>query len=79
MIDPIEIFIQEYYLTLFLSVYDSLLPGAFKVDLFHYLVLLMHSGMYASIDLILKTILDTLLLENLSFTITKDKLARCKN
>jgi hypothetical protein len=38
--------------------YDTLIPGAFKADLFRYCVLLIHGGLYADVDILLTSNLD---------------------
>lgn len=40
--------------------YDALNPGAFKADLFRYCVLLIYGGVYADVDILLETSLDSI-------------------
>lgn len=40
--------------------YDALIPGAFKADLFRYCVLLIYGGVYADVDILLETSLDSI-------------------
>ena len=52
--------------------YDAILPGAFKADLFRYCVLLIDGGVYADMDVLLSTSLDTLLEGDVGFMVPID-------
>jgi mannosyltransferase OCH1-like enzyme len=56
----------------FVEAYDAVIPGAFKADLFRYLVLLKDGGIYADIDILLEANLDTFVTPNLSFFAPRD-------
>ena len=47
--------------------YDSILPGAFKADLFRYCVLLVKGGVYADMDVLLETNLDEAVADDVGF------------
>jgi hypothetical protein len=65
-------YIKEGFPDRFLEAYDALIPGAFKADLFRYLVLLRDGGVYADIDLLLETNLDTFVTPTMSFFTPRD-------
>jgi len=52
---------------MFVSAYDSLIPGAYKADFFRYLVLLKDGGVYADVDVLLNTNLDSFINPSMSF------------
>lgn len=52
--------------------YDSLIPGAFKADLFRYCVLLIHGGLYADVDILLETSLDDAIAPDVGFVVPRD-------
>ena len=54
----IAAFLDEHFPASVKEAYDSLIPGAFKADLFRYCVLLIHGGLYADVDILLETTLD---------------------
>ena len=65
-------YIMDNFPALFLVTYDALVPGAFKADLFRYLVLLRDGGIYADIDILLETNLDSLIPPTLSYLVARD-------
>ena len=62
-----RLFVVKNYPKRFSDAYDSILPGAFKADFFRYLVLLVHGGIYADIDVLLDSTLDSFVTPELSF------------
>ena len=52
--------------------YDSLLPGAFKIDLFRYCALLIHGGVYADMDVLLESSLDSVIEPDVGFMVPYD-------
>jgi len=50
-----------------MEAFDSVMQGAFRADLFRYLVLLKEGGIYVDIDVVLDTNLDLVIPPNLSF------------
>ena len=65
-------FIEHHFPSRFLLAYDSIIPGAYKADLFRYLVLLIHGGIYADIDVILETNLDDFITPEMAFFVPRD-------
>jgi mannosyltransferase OCH1-like enzyme len=55
--------------------YDTLLPGAFKADLFRYCVLLIHGGLYADIDVLLESFLDVSVGPDVGFMAAVDEVS----
>jgi hypothetical protein len=49
------------------SVFDTLLPGAYKADFFRYIVLFKEGGIYADIDVMLDANLDQFITPDLAF------------
>ena len=66
-------FIVDNFPNRFVYAYDSLIPGAYKADFFRYLVLLKSGGVYADIDVMLNTHLDSLIPPDLSFFVPLDE------
>ncbi|KAL7532601.1 hypothetical protein ACHAXR_008521 [Thalassiosira sp. AJA248-18] len=52
--------------------YDSILPGAFKADLFRYCVLLIEGGIYADMDVMLESNLDAAVPPDVGFMVPVD-------
>ena len=52
--------------------YDSVLPGAFKADLFRYCVLLIQGGVYADMDVLLESNLDAVVSGDVGFMVPMD-------
>lgn len=67
---------KQYILTnfppRFVDAFDALIPGAYKADLFRYLVLMKEGGVYADVDIMLDTTLDTFITPSLSFFAPRD-------
>jgi len=53
--------------------YDTLLPGAFKADLFRYCVLLIRGGVYADMDIMLSSNLDSVIDASVGFMTAQDE------
>jgi hypothetical protein len=56
----------------FVDAFDALIPGAYKADLFRYLVLMKEGGVYADVDIMLDTTLDTFITPSMSFFAPRD-------
>lgn len=65
-------FIIKHYPQRFIHGYDQILPGAFKADFFRLLVLFVHGGVYADIDVHLDSNLDHFIPNDLSFFVPRD-------
>jgi Glycosyltransferase sugar-binding region containing DXD motif len=65
-------YIETHYPSRFVDAYDALIHGAYKADLFRYLVLLREGGVYADIDIMLQGSLDALITSTLSFFVPRD-------
>jgi len=65
--DGAQAFIEQHFPQRIVDAYDALIPGAFKADLFRYLVLMIHGGVYADVDILLEGNLDTLIPPSLGF------------
>uniref|UniRef100_A0A7S3Q711 Uncharacterized protein n=1 Tax=Chaetoceros debilis TaxID=122233 RepID=A0A7S3Q711_9STRA len=52
--DDARDYISKNFPAIFLEAYDALIPGAYKADLFRYMVLLKEGGVYADIDVMLE-------------------------
>jgi hypothetical protein len=67
---------KQYILTnfppRFVDAFDALIPGAYKADLFRYLVLMKEGGVYADVDIMLDTTLDTFITPSMSFFAPRD-------
>jgi hypothetical protein len=70
--DTAREYIGENYPERFVSVFDALLPGAYKADLFRYLVLFKEGGIYADIDVMLDANLDQFITPDLAFFVPID-------
>uniref|UniRef100_A0A7S4NHU3 Alpha 1,4-glycosyltransferase domain-containing protein n=1 Tax=Odontella aurita TaxID=265563 RepID=A0A7S4NHU3_9STRA len=68
-------YVAEHYPRQFLDAFDALLPGAYKADLFRYLVLLKDGGIYADIDVFLNANLDEVVSPTTSFFVPRDRVA----
>lgn len=67
-----QLFIKQNYPKRFSDVYEAIIPGAFKADLFRLLVLFKEGGIYADIDVKLDIDLDTFVTRDLSFFVPRD-------
>lgn len=56
----------------FAEAFDSLIPGAYKADFFRYLVLMKTGGVYADVDVMLDTNLDSFITPSMSFFAPRD-------
>lgn len=56
-----------------LQAYDALKPGAFKADLFRYCVLLIYGGIYADMDVLLESNLDSAVGPDIGFMVPLDE------
>ena len=52
--------------------YETILPGAYKADLFRYCVLLIHGGVYADLDVMLESNLDFAIPRDVGFMVPLD-------
>eukprot|EP00557_Chaetoceros_sp_GSL56_P006199 CAMPEP_0176495442 /NCGR_PEP_ID=MMETSP0200_2-20121128/10653_1 /TAXON_ID=947934 /ORGANISM="Chaetoceros sp., Strain GSL56" /LENGTH=797 /DNA_ID=CAMNT_0017893309 /DNA_START=72 /DNA_END=2465 /DNA_ORIENTATION=- len=59
----------------FLEAYDTLIHGAYKADLFRYMLLLKEGGVYADVDVMLETSLEQFVSPNMSFFTPRDCVA----
>lgn len=66
-------FLKAHFPPEILSVYDDILPGAFKADLFRYCILLLYGGVYADIDILMVSMLDDLIQDDTGFVVPLDK------
>ena len=66
-------FLQSHFPPQVLDAYKSIIPGAFKADLFRYCVLLIHGGVYADMDVLLESHLDDLLTNDIGFMVPIDE------
>ena len=66
-------FIKDHFPKKVLDAYDTLIPGAYKADLWRYCVLYVNGGVYADCKLFLCNKLDMLLDPNTKFTSVKDR------
>ena len=65
--DSARQYIETNYPPRFVTAFDTLLPGAYKADLFRYLVLFQEGGIYVDVDVMLNTNLDTFFTPDLAF------------
>ncbi len=68
-------YIEDHFPAHFLDAYDTLIPGAYKADLFRYMLLMREGGVYADIDVLLDTSLDTFITPTLTFFAPRDSVA----
>jgi len=59
----------------FLEAYDALIPGAYKADLFRYMLLMKDGGIYADMDVLLDVSLDSFITPTMSFFVPRDAVA----
>lgn len=74
--EDIASFLEEHFPLSVKEAYDSLIPGAFKADLFRYCVLLIHGGLYADVDVLLETNLDDAIPPDVGFMVPRDEPGR---
>ena len=68
-------YILDHFPSRFVDAFDALIPGAFKADLFRYLILMREGGIYADVDILLETNLDQFISPSLSFFAPRDVVA----
>ena len=71
--DDCRNFIKDNFPKKVLDAYDTLIPGAYKADLWRYCILYIHGGVYADIKLVLNNQLDKLIDINTQFTSVKER------
>lgn len=67
-----EQFLSTHFPREVLEAYQSLIPGAFKADLFRYCALLIHGGVYADVDIMLESSLDVVVEPDVGFMVPMD-------
>lgn len=72
-------YIEKNFPVRFLDAYDALIPGAYKADLFRYLVLLKEGGVYSDIDVLLEVNLDNFITPAMSFFAPRDAVGEYAN
>ena len=60
-------YIQDNFPLRFVTVFDALVPGAYKADFFRYLVLYKDGGIYVDVDVMLNANLDSFITPDLAF------------
>jgi mannosyltransferase OCH1-like enzyme len=70
-----RLYIVKHFPARFVDAFDALIPGAYRADLFRYLVLLKDGGVYADMDVLLETTLDTFVTPTMSFFAARDCVA----
>jgi hypothetical protein len=70
--DDARSYIVDNFPPQFVEAYDSLIPGAYKADLFRYLVLMKDGGVYADVDVLLDGSLDSFITPTMSFFAPRD-------
>jgi hypothetical protein len=65
-------YIQKNYPSRFLDAFDSLIPGAYKADLFRYLVLMKDGGVYSDVDVMLSGDIEKFITPTMSFFAPQD-------
>ena len=75
----VEQYIQSNFPARFLRAYQSLTPGAYKADFFRYLVLMKDGGIYADIDVMLDTTLDSFVTPTMGFFVPLDAVGQQVN
>jgi len=66
-------FLDEHFPPQVRDAYDSLIPGAFKADLFRYCVLFIRGGVYADVDTIMGPSIDAAIPEDAGFMVGLDE------
>lgn len=65
--DDMVVFLKEFFPKQVLEAFNALIPGAFRADLFRYCVLLIHGGIYADMDVLLESNLDSIIKPHIGF------------
>lgn len=71
--DDVKDFFAKHFPPEISEAYEALLPGAFKADLFRYCVLFIHGGVYADVDVLLESKLDTAIDDDVGFMVPVDE------
>jgi hypothetical protein len=66
-------FLDKHFPPQVREAYDSLIPGAFKADLFRYCVLLIRGGVYADVDTMMGPSLDDAIPDDVGFMVPLDE------
>ena len=75
--DDAVLFLQLHFPPEVLQAYQALRPGAFKADLFRYCALLIHGGVYADVDILLESNLDSVVAPDIGFMVPMDQPDAC--
>lgn len=67
-----EAFLSLHFPAEVTEAFHAILPGAYKADLFRYCVLFIYGGVYADVDTILESSLDSAILSDTGFMIGLD-------
>jgi hypothetical protein len=70
--DAARAYVADHFPTQFVEAFDALIHGAFKADLFRYLVLLREGGIYADVDVKLDVPLDSIVTSTTTFFAPRD-------
>ena len=70
-------FIKRHFPQEVLEAYNTLIPTAYKADLFRYCVLFIYGGVYADFDVLCETDLDQVIDPEVAFTVPVDLGERC--
>jgi mannosyltransferase OCH1-like enzyme len=73
--DTARQYVIDNYPLHFLEAYDALIPGAYKADLFRYMLLLKEGGIYADVDVMLETSLEQFVTPGMTFFAPRDCVA----
>ena len=66
-------FLEKHFPPQVREAYDTLIPGAFKADLFRYCVLLIRGGVYADVDTMMGPSLDDAIPDDVGFMVPLDE------
>jgi hypothetical protein len=77
--DEADRFLSTHFPPQVREAYNSLIPGAFKADLFRYCVLLIYGGVYADVDIQLESALDLSIAPDVGFMVPIDEVSTRKN
>ena len=68
-------YIVDHFPVHFLEAYDSLIPGAYKADLFRYMLLMNEGGVYADVDVLLDASLEAFVTPSMTLFAPRDAIA----
>jgi Glycosyltransferase sugar-binding region containing DXD motif len=74
--DDIIDFLTIHFPSFVVDAYNTLIPGAFKADLFRYCVLLIYGGVYADVDIHLQSFLDISIPDDAGFMVPIDEVRK---